>query len=445
MVRLLAFALNVPGDERDGALEFAKGLWDPDEPELWQKDLTGRIVHWIEVGQPEERRLFKASARAERVSVYAFSHVAPSWWAAWRPRRTRRQCRRMARLRPSRAGPSPRWRDAAWSCRSTGRTESSGWPTASDRSRSTRAASPRSAHERRRGAMPTRSSSSGSGRQAARNTAARARNGSPRAPCSMRRSARASAPDRARPARRARGLGAAAPSAPGTGAPPRPVHAQRVSRTPRAFAGDARALAAASRMVGCARTSARAVHARLRLPAVRACRRPRDAGRGDPAVDAPGGGRPERQSMLDYAWRHRAVIERFGRFPHRNDILGRRSTAEEIAFLKHAGLGILTSAMRRVTDDADCRDGGRTRSERRRGHGRGRCGTRRRCHGRGRSGWGCRRGRDRARGGSGVAIAIAAFPAAAGQDPAVAPAEPRSGCCSSTPAVRSTQWPATQK
>ena len=79
--RHLPFALNVPGDERDGALEFAKGLWDPDEPELWQKDLTGRIVHWIEVGQPEERRLVKASGRADRVSVYAFSHGAPAWWA----------------------------------------------------------------------------------------------------------------------------------------------------------------------------------------------------------------------------------------------------------------------------------------------------------------------------------------------------------------------------
>ena len=44
MVRLLAFALCVPADSRDGGLEFAKGMWDPDEPELWQKDLTGRIV-----------------------------------------------------------------------------------------------------------------------------------------------------------------------------------------------------------------------------------------------------------------------------------------------------------------------------------------------------------------------------------------------------------------
>jgi uncharacterized protein (DUF924 family) len=48
---------------------------------------------------------------------------------------------------------------------------------------------------------------------------------------------------------------------------------------------------------------------------------------------------PSQQSMLDYAWKHRAIIERFGRFPHRNDILGRQSTAEEIAFLKQPGSG----------------------------------------------------------------------------------------------------------
>jgi uncharacterized protein (DUF924 family) len=37
---------------------------------------------------------------------------------------------------------------------------------------------------------------------------------------------------------------------------------------------------------------------------------------------------------LDYAIRHRDIIARFGRFPHRNVALGRSSTAEEIAFLK---------------------------------------------------------------------------------------------------------------
>jgi len=42
-------------------------------------------------------------------------------------------------------------------------------------------------------------------------------------------------------------------------------------------------------------------------------------------------------SAHDYALRHREVIERFGRFPHRNVILGRASTAEEMEFLKQPG------------------------------------------------------------------------------------------------------------
>ena len=57
MVRLLAFALNVPHDTEHGALQFARGLSDADEPDLWQHDLTGQLVQWIEVGQPDERRL----------------------------------------------------------------------------------------------------------------------------------------------------------------------------------------------------------------------------------------------------------------------------------------------------------------------------------------------------------------------------------------------------
>jgi len=40
---------------------------------------------------------------------------------------------------------------------------------------------------------------------------------------------------------------------------------------------------------------------------------------------------------LDYAIRHRDVIERFGRFPHRNEILGRQSTPAEVAFLQEPG------------------------------------------------------------------------------------------------------------
>ena len=41
--------------------------------------------------------------------------------------------------------------------------------------------------------------------------------------------------------------------------------------------------------------------------------------------------------VVDFAERYRQVIERFGRFPHRNAILGRDSTPEELAFLKEPG------------------------------------------------------------------------------------------------------------
>ncbi len=48
-------------------------------------------------------------------------------------------------------------------------------------------------------------------------------------------------------------------------------------------------------------------------------------------------GELETPAVLDYAVRHREVIERFGRFPHRNEVLGRASTPEEEAFLGERG------------------------------------------------------------------------------------------------------------
>ncbi|MFQ2190525.1 DUF924 family protein [Aeromonas jandaei] len=44
-------------------------------------------------------------------------------------------------------------------------------------------------------------------------------------------------------------------------------------------------------------------------------------------------------NFADFARRHQVIIERFGRFPHRNDILGRTSTPEEAAFLRQPGSG----------------------------------------------------------------------------------------------------------
>lgn len=75
MVRVLAFALNA-----HEYLAFGKGISDVDEPDLWQKDLTGAIEHWIEAGQPDEKRILKACGRAARVSIYAYSHSAELWW-----------------------------------------------------------------------------------------------------------------------------------------------------------------------------------------------------------------------------------------------------------------------------------------------------------------------------------------------------------------------------
>lgn len=76
MVRIVAFALNA-GE----MLAFGKGLSTDDEPDLWQKDLTGVIEHWIDVGQPDERRIRKACGRAGRVHVYCYGdHGVKVWW-----------------------------------------------------------------------------------------------------------------------------------------------------------------------------------------------------------------------------------------------------------------------------------------------------------------------------------------------------------------------------
>jgi uncharacterized protein YaeQ len=77
MVRLLAYALHA-----NEALQFCKGLSDDDEPDLWQKDLTGAIQLWIDVGQPDDRRLRKACGRADQVVVYSYGgQAAGIWWS----------------------------------------------------------------------------------------------------------------------------------------------------------------------------------------------------------------------------------------------------------------------------------------------------------------------------------------------------------------------------
>lgn len=76
MVRLLAFVLYA-----DEALLFGKGLSEDDEPDLWQKDLTGAIIRWIGVGLPDEREIRKACGRsAHVVQVLYGGRTADMWW-----------------------------------------------------------------------------------------------------------------------------------------------------------------------------------------------------------------------------------------------------------------------------------------------------------------------------------------------------------------------------
>jgi len=75
MIRLLAFALHA-----DPALAYGKDLFDVEEPALWLKDLTGAIDTWIEVGQPDERRLMKASGQSNQVIVYSYSATSHIWF-----------------------------------------------------------------------------------------------------------------------------------------------------------------------------------------------------------------------------------------------------------------------------------------------------------------------------------------------------------------------------
>jgi len=75
MIRLLAFALHA-----DEALAYGKDLFDVEEPALWLKDLTGAIQLWIEVGQPDEKRLLKAAGRSEKVIVYSYSATSDIWF-----------------------------------------------------------------------------------------------------------------------------------------------------------------------------------------------------------------------------------------------------------------------------------------------------------------------------------------------------------------------------
>jgi len=76
MVRVIAFIVNA-----SESLSFTKGLSTDDEPDLWQKSLTDEIECWIDLGQPDEKRIRKACGRADKVIIYTYhERKAKVWW-----------------------------------------------------------------------------------------------------------------------------------------------------------------------------------------------------------------------------------------------------------------------------------------------------------------------------------------------------------------------------
>jgi uncharacterized protein YaeQ len=71
VARLLAYLL-----EYVDGIEFSRGLFDPNDPAIFVRDLTGTIRTWIEIGTPDAARLHRASKSADRVVVY--THKDPA-------------------------------------------------------------------------------------------------------------------------------------------------------------------------------------------------------------------------------------------------------------------------------------------------------------------------------------------------------------------------------
>jgi uncharacterized protein YaeQ len=76
MVRILAFALNAHEQ-----LELTKGLSTDDEPDIWQKSLSGELDLWVALGLPSEKVVRQSCGKASKVIVYGYGgKTAEMWW-----------------------------------------------------------------------------------------------------------------------------------------------------------------------------------------------------------------------------------------------------------------------------------------------------------------------------------------------------------------------------
>jgi uncharacterized protein YaeQ len=76
MVRIVAFALNA-----HELLEMTKGLSTDDEPDIWQKSLSGELDVWVALGLPSEKVIRQSCGKAAKVVIYPYGgRTAEMWW-----------------------------------------------------------------------------------------------------------------------------------------------------------------------------------------------------------------------------------------------------------------------------------------------------------------------------------------------------------------------------
>ena len=85
MVRILAFALNAHAQ-----LEFTKGLSTDDEPDIWQKSLSGELDLWVALGLPGEKIMRQSCGKSKEVIIYCYGgRTAEIWWEKIKNKTTR--------------------------------------------------------------------------------------------------------------------------------------------------------------------------------------------------------------------------------------------------------------------------------------------------------------------------------------------------------------------
>lgn len=76
MLRIIAFALNA-----HEKLEFSKGISTDDEPDIWQKSLSGELELWVALGLPSEKIIRQSCGKANEVIIYCYGgRTAEIWW-----------------------------------------------------------------------------------------------------------------------------------------------------------------------------------------------------------------------------------------------------------------------------------------------------------------------------------------------------------------------------